>query len=340
MARRPLVLAWVLPHLLGHVGAHGGDPAAIRSLPGIRGRDLDDPDLRVPDEAVRSAWETAERICGDEALGLHLAEALPRGALDLLEFAFRSSANLGRALQQVERYSRLLNDRAEAHLDLDGDRLVLTFGREGAQPIHPQRADFGLALVVRLARECLDAPLSPVEVRFAHPAPESLFEHRRLFRSRLRFGQPRNALVYPAAAAAQPFRTADGALAVVSSRRLEKVLEAAPPADAAAATSERVRRLLLAELARGEPSAGGIARELGMSVRTMSRRLGAEGTTFRRVLDALRGEMATALLCEPGIAIGEIAFFLGYSEPAAFHRSFKRWTGQTPDTFRRASRTA
>ena len=121
-------------------------------------------------------------------------------------------------------------------------------------------------------------------------------------------------------------------------RRLDKMLtQALAQGDS---TSAIVRRLLLENLARGEPSAAQTARELGLSERTLHRRLRDEGTSFRNILDTIRGELATELLSEPRIGIGEIAFVLGYSEPAAFYRFFRRLTGQTPLAYRHGSRTA
>ena len=75
---------------------------------------------------------------------------------------------------------------------------------------------------------------------------------------------------------------------------------------------------------------------MGLSARTLSRRLGEEGTSFRNIQDEVRRELALALLGDPGKSIAEVAFFLGYAEPAPFHRSFKRWTGTTPQLHRRA----
>jgi AraC-like DNA-binding protein len=72
-----------------------------------------------------------------------------------------------------------------------------------------------------------------------------------------------------------------------------------------------------------------------MSPRTLQRRLHEENTSHQQLLDELRRELAQRYLREPTIAIGETAFLLGFSEPSAFHRAFKRWTGTTPGTFRR-----
>ena len=99
-------------------------------------------------------------------------------------------------------------------------------------------------------------------------------------------------------------------------------------------------RVLLVNLAGGELTGAAIARGLGLSERTLHRRLRAESTSFADILDATRGELAKSLLPEPEIGIGEIAFLLGYSEPSAFHRFFRRWTGSTPLAYRRAARSA
>ena len=192
-----------------------------------------------------------------------------------------------------------------------------------------------MGFLVRIAREATGTSLAPREVHFAHSAPDDPAEHRAFFQAPLTFEEPVNQLLFTREELTRPFRSADPALSGVACRRLEKMLKQLPPSDDS--TAARVRRLLLESLAHGGASAGEVARELGMSERTLHRRLRAEKTSFRRILDALRGALSSDLLREPRIGIAEVAFLLGYSEPAAFYRSFRRWTGQTPLAFRRAS---
>ena len=118
-------------------------------------------------------------------------------------------------------------------------------------------------------------------------------------------------------------------------RRLDKMLKQISRQDS---IGTQVRRVLLDKLAGGELTAASIARGLGLSERTLHRRLRTENTSFADILDATRGELAKTLW--PGIGIGEIAFLLGYSEPSAFYRFFRRWTGSTPLAYRRATRSA
>jgi AraC-like DNA-binding protein len=323
-------LAWVLPHLVAHVAARGRDATPIRRLPGLRAKNFDDPDTRVADSTAVDAWRLAGQITDDDALGLHMAQAIPAGTFDVLEYAFRSSPTLGSALEQLARYGRVINDRAGARLLFQDDAIAVTTG----PPTERQRVEFAFAFLIRLARETTGTSLTPLEVRFVHAPPESLVEHRAFFRAPLHYDALSNQLVLARSDTTRPLVSADHALAGVVRRRLDKMLTQIPLEDEPIAA--RVRRMLLDSLARGEGSADAIARELGVSKRTLHRRLRAEGASLRGILDEVRGEVATTLLRGTSLGTGEVAFVLGYSEPAAFHRFFRRWTGQTPRDFRRA----
>lgn len=326
------VLTWVLPHLIAHVTARGYDTTRFGQIPGLRGRDLNDPDTRVADIAAADAWKLGQEITGDDVLGLHMAEAIPAGALDLLEYAFRASPTLQSGLEQLARYGRVVSDRAAARLRIDGDVFEITFGG-GTQP---QRVEFAIAFLIRIAREAAGVSFVPLEVRFEHSRPESLLEHRAFYRAPVRFDQPLNQLLLARSDVARPLRSADAALSGVVNRRLEKMLAQIPASTDPMAS--RAGRTLLDAMTRGEPTAAAVAREIGVSERTLHRRLRHEGTSFRKILDTVRADVAASLLQEPSIGTAEIAYLLGYSDPAAFHRAFRRWTGQTPLTFRQSQR--
>ena len=346
MENRGSVLGWVVPLLAAYVKEQGCDADPILQLSGVRGRDLKDPDVRVPESASREAWRLAMAATRDEAIGLHMAQWLPRGSLDLIEYAFRTSATLGDGLERLARYGRLINDRLSGQVLRMGPGRGVRFlmGDAGATPLHPQRAEFAIALALRLAREATSLQLVPLEVTFAHAAPADLAEHRDFFRSPIRFSSGLGALVFSETDDARALRAADPSLAAVIQRHLDKALAALGKPDGAAIATEsasiplgaRVRRLLFDRMGHEQQSVTSIGHEIGMSARTLSRRLAEEGTSFREIQDEVRHHMALALLGDPNVSIAEVAFFLGYAEPAPFHRSFKRWTGQTPKAYRRA----
>ncbi len=100
---RGTVFGWVIPHLAAYLADHGFDASPVLRLPGIRGRNFEDPDVHVPESAVREAWRVATTIARDDALGIHVAEWLPRGAFDLIQYAFRSSSTLALGLERLAR---------------------------------------------------------------------------------------------------------------------------------------------------------------------------------------------------------------------------------------------
>lgn len=323
---------WVLPHLMVLVAGQGCDAAAIAELPGVAG--LDDPDVRVPERAAQEAWRMAATMTGDLALGVHLAEALPRGALDLVEYAFRSSASLGLGLERLARYGRILSDRMAARTEATGKDFLLVVRDAGTSPIHPARAEFAMAVALRLARDATGADITPLQVCFAHGAHTDVTEHLRFFRVPVHFDSGANTMILSRADAERPLRGADPALSAIVRRRLEKTL-AETETTTSGTMAARVRRILLDDLGQTALTPAALARALNISTRTLSRRLAVEGTSFRQILDQARCEFAKALLHDGNLSVGDIAFFLQYSEPAAFHRSFRRWTGQTPREFRR-----
>jgi AraC-like DNA-binding protein len=98
---------------------------------------------------------------------------------------------------------------------------------------------------------------------------------------------------------------------------------------------ERLRTIIKEELNGGDASLERIAHQLGMSGRTLQRKLRDHRTSHQELLDEMRKDLAMRYLREPEMAICEVAYLLGFSESSALHRAFKRWTGMTPSEFRR-----
>jgi AraC-like DNA-binding protein len=293
--------------------------------------------VRVPESASREAWRLAMATTKDEAIGLHIAQWLPKGSLDLVEYAFRTSATLGDGLDRLAHYGRLINDRLAVHIVRTGPGVRFLMGVADTRPLHPQRAEFSIALALRLAREGTAMHLVPAEVLFAHEAPADATEHHEFFRSTIHFSGGVNGMVFSDADGARRLQAADSALGGVIRRRLDTALEKLDTRDQPTdvSTAARVRRLLIEGMGQEKRSVQAIGREMGVSPRTLSRRLVEEGTSFSDIQDQVRHQLALALLNDASVSIAEVAFFLGYAEPAPFHRSFKRWTGTTPQGYRR-----
>src|SRR5436190_23575983 len=158
----PTVQGWVLPHLIRWVESQGGGARSIQALPGMA--DLADPDVRVAEASVEAAWGLAASLTRDDAVGLHLAEWLPRGALDLIEYAFRSSPSLATGMERLAGYGRVLSDRVAARMDASGGGLLLLIRDAGSTALHPGRSEFALAAALKLARDSTGQHITPLQV--------------------------------------------------------------------------------------------------------------------------------------------------------------------------------
>jgi AraC-like DNA-binding protein len=132
----------------------------------------------------------------------------------------------------------------------------------------------------------------------------------------------------------RPVPTADPGLSRIVTAHAEQLLAALAPA--ADMLTARVRRQLAEGMANGPMTLTQVARRLHLSERSLQRRLEAEGTRFAQLVDEVRRELALRYIADERLALGEVAYLLGFAEPSPFHRAFKRWTGTTPLAARRA----
>ena len=331
----PSSAAWGLRSLLEVLEKRGADISAVCRAAGLDAQQLDDPDLRIDAAATRRAWETAVELTGEPDLGLVVAGAQPAGAFDLLEYAFRASPTLGRAFEQLVRYRRVVREDLEVALVDDGARVSVAFTLGQPGPLLRQQANYFLFGWLRIAREATGrGDLVPLETRVPYPAPERVLGIERAFGGPIVYECPEAALVFDRETMSLCTTRPDPGLVRVLGQRLRRL---EPSTTVERPFAAAVRSRVEDDLPSGEITAARVAAELDTSVRTLDRRLAAEGTSFRAVLDGVRRELAERHLRDPGVSPGEIAFLLGYSESSAFHRSFKRWTGLTPGDFRRGA---
>ncbi|HET9987214.1 MAG TPA: AraC family transcriptional regulator, partial [Kofleriaceae bacterium] len=278
-------------------------------------------------------WNEAADRSGDPDFGLHAAEAVRPGMFDVLDYVTRTAPTARAALERLARYNRLEHDVAVfSIIDApDVTRVEHAFRVVDVQCRHS--AEFTLACLVVVGSQITGRPLRARAVEFRHAAPERTREHARIFGATPTFGAKVNAIDLDPAALARPVPTADPMLSKVIERHAEALLAALPVQ--AEKTIDRVRAMLAVALREGPPSLADIAEQLHMSERSLQRRLAEEDATFDTVLDDLRHSLSLRYLAERQIAISEVAYLVGYSEPSAFHRAFKRWTGSTPTELRR-----
>jgi AraC-like DNA-binding protein len=313
----------------------GYDPVPFLQAHGIHSEVLLEPDATVPMSACVGLLADGVRATGDDNLGLHVAERAELGSFDVHFYAMVSSPTLGAAFERVCRYQRLIHETSQVRLEKSGDRAVLSHRLSGGMAAPRQTAELLLGSWVRAGRVATGTTWSPAEVRFAHPAPRDSRHHERFFGAPLRFATGENALVLPVALLDLPCRRTDPSLLSLLDRYAADRLGR----PRAATFADRARAALSEELQEEDVTAHRLAARLDVSVRTLNRTLAAEGTSYRRLLDQLRLDIAERHLMDDRVSVMEVAFLGGFSEISAFHRAFKRWTGCTPAAFRARART-
>lgn len=283
---------------------------------------------------IYTLWDLLAEATNDEALGLHVAEAEAHvPSAGVLEYSARNCANLEGAYIRVERFSRLVLDGSAYSFLLEDARGGVRYKVPGNR-YHPCRhaADWFMAGLLLKGREFTGVNFSPLEVWLDVEAPASTAEHERLFGCPVIFEAEESGIFFSREVLALPMTAADPALGAVLDRFAEEQLAKIPHSQNA---TDRVRHFLTRALSSGgDPSLNAIARDLAMSPRTLQRRLKDEGSTHRELVEDARRSLALEYVNDPELSVGEMAFLLGFSEPSAFLRAFKRWTGSSPGRIR------
>jgi AraC-like DNA-binding protein len=294
---------------------------------------LEDVEARVAFDVVLRAWELAAELSDDPFFGLHFGERLPPGAFDIVDYTACSCATLGEAIKRLVRYQRLLHDAVHVSVEERGPELRIAHIMDDARGAGARHAaEAALASYVVRMRVLTGAHVSPREVHFVHAAPRDRGELSRLFGAAVVFDAPSDLLVFDAACSALPLRQADGTLRAILERQADAMVARLPAPNGPFV--EIVLRMILRMLPDGEPRLAQAAARLSMSSRVLQRRLSAEGESFQTVLDRARRDLALRYLADPRVTIAETGLLLGFSDPSAFNRAFRRWTGVSPSAHR------
>jgi AraC-like DNA-binding protein len=334
------VLAALVQGNLHAARAFGLDADALQRAAGLSNEALADPDGRVSFDRYVALWEAINADPRALVFGAWLGDGMRLQALGVVGYVMQNAPDVRAALYCLERFNGLLGDGIGPEISERDGHLVL----HRAEPPRVARL-LSLSIAaplgtVTLLREIagLDAtePLA-LEVAFQHPPfpPDTLLALERTFACPLRFNESETRLVLPRAVLDRPLRSPNPGLFAYLERHAE-ALQARVTASASLAA--RVRELLASRIRQGEPEQAAIAQALALSERTLQRRLQDEGVTFASLLDEVRSDLGRMYLADPKLAIFEVAFLLGYSEPSPFNRAFRRWTGQSPSEFRRVSK--
>jgi AraC-like DNA-binding protein len=334
----PTVAAGYPKALLDFAVSRGADRQMLIERSHICPGDLEDQDNRIPLANYMALLKAGIELCNEPALSLLFGEAVRTQDMSIVGL-------IGEAFESAESGRRQMNRYVPLMLDADdgGTADAIEFIREngdvwmkftGAVYVdYPLLTESGFARSVCGARALLASmPNSanlqfPKAIRFTHAEPSYRAEYDRIFGVPLFFGSHMNALLVDESFLNMKLPRTNPYLSEVLSARADELLKSL---ESSKTTRGRVENLLVPILHTGEASIDTIAVKLGVSRQTLFRKLKVEGVTFEQVLDELRHELALHYLNGKKVSVNQTAYLVGFSEPAAFSRAFKRWTGSSP----------
>jgi AraC-like DNA-binding protein len=327
---RPGVRTATLDGYLGLARSVGVDPAKILTRAGIAVADLAVPDTWVPAAAVARVLERSADESGLEDFGLRLAGLRRLATLGPLSVVLSQEPDLRSALTLLCRYEHSYNEALRMRLDEDGDLATMRLWFEFGEPAPTRQAtELATAALLGIVRELLGRQWEPLSLCFTHRAPASLAAHQAVFGPRLRFGHEFSGLVFYATELDAANRASDPLLRPYA-EQLRRALGAPP----AATVTGQVTRLVEMLLPVGRCSTHQVARSMGVTQRTLHRRLAAEGQSFSGIVHTTREALAERYLAADRYSLTSVSELLGFTSPSAFSRWFRERFGGTPSEWR------
>jgi AraC-like DNA-binding protein len=293
------------------------------------------PKIQVVSSGVKSIalLEAAVDLSDDPCLMIRLGQQLGIGSFGSIGFALMSCANVRESVRLTCRYGQVLFQPGWAAREYEGGLLLrprISMGTATQQQLITELAFSNLAAGGRLLSGGTVERAEGVEIHLSYARPPHSACYKRAFNAPVRFGCEHSQLFLPGQVLDTPVRTADRTEHVLFQQQCEEMLRGLYSVEE---TTAAVRQLLI-QSAGDFLDIAQIAERLHVSERTLRRRLDAESTNFRSVVDEIRDLLAKEYLAKTDLTIADIAHLLDYAETVSFRRAFARWNGVTPNGYR------
>ena len=325
-----------LQPLLEAAAARGVTAQALAAAAGLASDALDPLPEQFPADQYVQLLDIAARLAQDPHFGLHVGERVKLGTYTVYGLILLSCRDFGQAFEQTMRYEQLAHDLGRSELQVREGVAQYTW-HSNYPPQHRHLADSVFAGIRVFGNWLAGMPLPPADLQLMHDGGDAAQreEYARVFGALPRFGAPSNTASFDAAMLRWPVPNADVSLYPVLQQHAEQLL--AQRVQPEAGIVAQVHGVIVRRLSHGQVRLASVAEELGLTTRTLQRKLSDAGASFQQVLDRSRFDLARGYLRQPGLSLVDIAFLLGYQEQSAFNHAFREWSGMNPGAWRDAA---
>jgi AraC-like DNA-binding protein len=331
-AQSATVSAGFAKALVDFAVSKGANEAFLLAAADLRAEDFADADHRVPFDRFVALMRAAKTLSSDPAFALEFGAAGDYRRMSIVGLIAYASATMAEALTQINRYGRLVLDVAGisegARYEIvreNGERWMIDHRTDPNS--FPELTEATFSRFICTTRRDFPQAVYALSAEVTHPAPAYRDAYARLWQVPVRFDSARNAIQTTTDWGEVQIQPDNSYVFGVFTERGDKLLQ---DLEAQTTLRGRVESLILPLLHTGDVSINTVAGKLDTSRQTLHRNLKAEGVTFEQVLDELRHKMALDYLKARKVSVNETAYLVGFSDPAAFSRAFKRWTGMSP----------
>ena len=299
---------------------------------GLTLRDVEDESVILSVATQIKCVNLIAETIPDRLLGLHVARKMDLRSTGLLYYVGASAETLGEALLKIARYSAIVNEGIELKAET-GKTLSIGIGYPGvSRQSDRHQIEAWITALIRFCREMTGRDIAPIHVKIIHQRIAESAEFDSFCGRTAEFGADADKFVLPGEVAKLPIVSADPYLNRLLSAYCERALSNRQvPSGTLRANVENV---ITAELPHGRARLDVVAQKLGMTPRTLRRKLAVEDVSFARILEELRIALAKRYLAEHDLPISRVAWLLGYNEISSFSHAFRRWTGRPPRAVR------
>ncbi len=303
---------------------------------GIDSSLLDQGDALVSFEIGYHTWEAAVALTNDPFLGLHIGQETSATSIGAAGYLMESSPNLQTAFTNLAQFYKAFTAVYAYSTEVCQQEFrvycePISLWNELSPETARQSVEISMSASIHIIKLFTGKYTYPAQILLRSPQPADISEYVRIFRVVPHFNESCNAIVFRLSDMQQPVIGYNKELNRVFAQLLqEQILKS----QSKKGFAEEVRKTILQHFLLTMPQLNEVAEQMNMSPRTLQRKLQEEGYTFQKVAESVRRELSLGLLRDQRLTVAEVAYKLGYTEPSAFQRAFRQWTGQTPKSFR------
>jgi AraC-like DNA-binding protein len=315
----------------------GIDLVPLAAAVGLDPADFQRLDIRVDMDRFTRLLELLATVSGDDCFGLHYGQAYKLGDSGALGFAISNAPDFRSAIGVYAKYISLFVDHAYFDVKIGDVSSKIEWHYSPLIKKAEQFADFGLMLTCRHFQRHVGEDCMPTELILERSKPKSQLDHTKLLTPNVTYNSSVNRLVFPSNKLSSTNSSADVRLFEMMCAQCDQYLKMI---ERPKALVPLVKEKIIAVLSMGEATLPLVSTQVGMGIRSLQRRLAAEGKSFEKLVEESRRELSDKLLVETDLGLAEIAYRCGYASASAYSRAAKAWYGQPPTSYRKHRRSS